>query len=71
LLAALGDCLTAKAAAGCLTDDQQRPPDQLTAHIRGVVSRAGQHADDLAAELNAVRNLAATLHTADSAAPAA
>jgi hypothetical protein len=68
LLTALGDWLNAEAAAGRLGDDHHRPPARLAALIRAAVSTASDHADDLAAALNAVHNLTATLHTAAPAA---
>jgi hypothetical protein len=71
LLAALSDWLKAEAATGRLADDHHRPPDQLAALIRAAISQATDHADNLATALNTAHNLAATLHTAGPAAPAA
>ena len=71
LLTALGDWLTAEAAADRLADDHRRPPAQLTARIRAAISQASDHADSLAAALNTAHNLAATLHAAGPAVPAA
>jgi hypothetical protein len=71
LLAALGGWLEAEAAAGRLADDHRRPPADLTAKIRAAFSDAGDHAGSLARALSTAHNLAATLHTADPAAPAA
>jgi hypothetical protein len=71
LLAALGDWLQVEAAAGRLADDHHRPPDQLTTRICTAVSHASDRADELAAALNTAHNLAATLHAAGAAAPAA
>jgi hypothetical protein len=71
LLTALGDWLNAEAAAGRLGDDHRRPPEHLAALIRAAVRTASDHADDLAAALNAAHNLTATLHAAGPGTPAA
>jgi hypothetical protein len=71
LLTALGEWLTAEAAAGRVGDDHCRSPDDLIALIRAAFSQAGDHADRLADTLSAARNLASTLHAARPAAPAA
>jgi hypothetical protein len=57
--------------AGRVGDDHRRPPADLIALIRAAFSRAGDHADGLADTLSTSHNLAATLHAARPAAPAA
>jgi len=71
LLTALGDWLTAEAAAGRVGDDHRRPPADLIALIRAAFSQADDHADGLADALSTAHNLASTLHAAVPAAPAA
>jgi hypothetical protein len=67
LLASLGDWLMAEAAAGRLADDHRRPPAGLAERISAAIRTASDQADGL----SAVHNLAATVHVAGPAAPAA
>ena len=71
LLGALSDWLSAEAAAGHLGDDRRRPPDLLAARVREALGQAAEQAGSLAVTLSTAHNLAATLHAAGPAAPAA
>jgi hypothetical protein len=71
LLAALGGWLTAEADAGRVADDHRRPPAELAAKVRAAFGEADDYAAGLARALSAAHNLAATLHAAGTAAPAA
>jgi hypothetical protein len=70
LLNTISEWLRAETTAGRIADDHRRSPDQLTARTRAAITHAADNADSLAAALAAVHNLAATLHTAEPAAPA-
>jgi hypothetical protein len=70
LLNTISEWLRAETTAGRIVDDHRRSPDQLTARIRAAIAQAADSADGLAADLAAVRNLTARLHTAEPAAPA-
>ena len=67
LLNTISEWLKAETTAGRIADDHRRSPDQLTARIRTAIAQAADNADSLAADLAAVRNLTATLHTAEHA----
>jgi hypothetical protein len=69
LLSALGDWLTAEAAAGRLGDDHRRPPARLAGQVSRAAAAAGDLAGDLAAALSSVNNLASTLHAVTSPVP--
>ena len=68
-LNAISAWLHAETAAGRIADDHRRPPAQLTDRIRSAITHAADNADTLAASLAAVRNLTATLHATEPAAP--
>jgi len=70
LLNTISEWLKAETTAGRIADDHRRSPDQLTARIRAAIIQTADNADALAADLAAVHNLTATLHTAEPAAPA-
>ena len=70
LLNTISEWLKAETTAGRIADDHRRSPDQLTARTRAAIAQAADNADSLAADLAAVRNLTATLHTtSEPAAP--
>jgi hypothetical protein len=69
-LNAISAWLHAETAAGRIADDHRRPPAQLTDRIRTAIAQAADNADTLAASLATIRNLTATLHAAEPAAPA-
>jgi len=65
LLMALGEWLTAGAAAGRVADDHGRPPAELAAKVRGAFGDAAAYAGRLGVTLSLAHNLSATLHASD------
>jgi hypothetical protein len=67
LLNAITEWLRAETAAGRIADDHGRSPGQLTDRIRAAITQTADSAAALAADLAAVHNPTATLHTAEPA----